>query len=337
VSQALPNEGAVFWNRCRFDPSNVGGHYESYFLRGNHPDKPLAFWVRYTIFAPRQHYDDALGELWAIWFDGEHNRIHAAKKEYPLSTCRFGLEQLDVRVGEATLACDKLDGTAIGTPTLSWSMSYQGRESPLLLLPRALYERSFPKAKAVVSAPQASFTGTFSVDGEATSVDGWVGSQNHNWGSRHTDEYAWGQVIGFDNAPDAVLECSTARLRVGPLWTPWLTLIVLRVDGEEIRLNTMWQALRARQRVRFFDWHFASRARGTRVRGRIHAAASSFVALPYYNPPGGTKTCLNSKLAACTLTIEQAGKPARTLRSRQRAAFEILTDRSDHGLNFVQI
>ena len=63
MSQALPNEGAVFWNRCRFDPSNVGGHYESYFLRGNHPDKPLAFWVRYTIFAPRQRYDDALGEL----------------------------------------------------------------------------------------------------------------------------------------------------------------------------------------------------------------------------------------------------------------------------------
>jgi hypothetical protein len=44
-----------------------------------------------------------------------------------------------------------------------------------------------------------------------------VGSQNHNWGSRHTDHYAWGQVAGFDDDPDAFLELSTARVRVGPL------------------------------------------------------------------------------------------------------------------------
>ena len=29
------------------------GHYESWFLRGNHPSRPLAFWIRYTIFHPR--------------------------------------------------------------------------------------------------------------------------------------------------------------------------------------------------------------------------------------------------------------------------------------------
>ena len=48
--------------------SGRGGHYESWFLRANHPHKPQAFWIRYTLFVPA---DDrpALGELWAIWFD----------------------------------------------------------------------------------------------------------------------------------------------------------------------------------------------------------------------------------------------------------------------------
>jgi hypothetical protein len=48
----------------------------------------------------------------------------------------------------------------------------------------------------------------------------WVGSQNHNWGSKHTDRYSWGQVAGFDAHPESFLEVATARLKLGPLWTP---------------------------------------------------------------------------------------------------------------------
>ena len=40
-------------NQCRFS-GHDNGHYESYFLRANHPDRPLAFWIRYTIFAPKK-------------------------------------------------------------------------------------------------------------------------------------------------------------------------------------------------------------------------------------------------------------------------------------------
>jgi hypothetical protein len=47
------------------------------------------------------------------------------------------------------------------------------------------------------------FEGEFEVDGESIVIDGWPGSENHNRGSRHTDTYAWGQVVGFDDAPEA--------------------------------------------------------------------------------------------------------------------------------------
>ena len=76
-----------------------------------------------------------------------------------------------------------------------------------------------------------------------------MGSQNHNWGRQHTDRYAWGQVAGFDDGHDeSFLEVASAKLKVGPLWTPWITPIVLRHRGREHQLNAMLP-LAARTRV----------------------------------------------------------------------------------------
>lgn len=324
-----------YWNRCRFDLADLEGHYESYFLRGNHPDAPLAFWIRYTIFCPRRRPQDTVGELWAVWFDGVGGRISAARNEVPLADCRFHRDGLDVRIGAAVLTDGHAEGSVQGRTRIEWSLAFASTQPPALLLPRGVYDLLWPQAKAVASAPDARFEGAIVVDGDRHVIDRWYGTQNHNWGSRHTDEYAWGQVAGFDDMPDAFLECSSARVRFGPLYTPWMTLIVLRVGEEEYRLNSLWQALRARQKLRFFEWTFASRAPSCRIRGRIGAHASAFVALPYKDPPGGTKTCLNSKLAACELTIERRGRQPLRLTSRNRAAFEILTDRRNHGLPFA--
>ena len=324
------------WNRCRFSPDDRGGHYESYFQRANHPHRPLAFWIRYTLFCPKGRPDDAVGELWAIYFDGEAGRITAAKEVLPLAQCAFSATGLDVRLGAATLRDGWLQGTAAsGGHAVQWSLRYEGDAPPLLLLPPSMYEGGFPKAKAVVGTPNAVYTGSLLVDEKAVEVDGWVGSQNHNWGSRHTDRYAWGQVAGFDGEPDACLECSTARVRLGPLWTPWLTLVVLRADGQEFALNSLPQAVRAYGRFEYFCWRFDSRAAGVRLHGQIEAPASVFAGLRYDNPPGGYKTCLNTKLAACQLTLERPGYPPRAFRTEHRAAFEILTDDRDHGVPVV--
>lgn len=325
-----------FWNASRFRPGSGRGHYESWFQRANHPTRPLGFWIRYTIFAPAARPADAIGELWAIWFDGERGQVTAAKSEVPLERCSFSTERLQVRVGEARLTEGELDGAAeSGGHRIDWSLGYAGGQAPLLLLPRRFYDLGFPKAKAVVPAPLARFAGEVVVDGERHAVEGWPGSQNHNWGARHTDHYAWGQVAGFDEAPETFLECTTARVRVGPLWTPFLTLAVVRVDGETLAVNALGRAVRAKAGFEYFDWHFDTREGDLRLQGHIHAPRDRFVALRYGNPPGGAKTCLNSKIAACELTLERKGRPKRTLHSAHRAAFEILTDDESHGLSAV--
>jgi hypothetical protein len=324
-------------DHARHTPGQAGGFYESFFQRANHPHRPLAFWTRYTLFSPAGRPEQAVGQVWAVLFDGENGRHAVAKAELPLERCVFERSAFSVAVGEARLGPGRLSGGAgAGPESLSWELSFQGRQSPLLLLPPRLYEAPLPRAKSLVSLPGAVFHGRLHAAERTLEVHQWVGSHNHNWGTRHTDSYAWGQVAGFDTHPDSFLEVATARLRLGPLWTPPLTVLVLRHAGEELALRSVTQALRAEASLQGFHWRFRSEAAGVELEGHLHASPGDFVGLRYANPPGGEKHCLNTKLAACRLVLrrKRAGRVVseETLATAHRAAFELLTDARDHGV-----
>lgn len=320
-------------NASQFDSQSSRGFYESYFLRANHPTRPLAFWIRYTLFSPKGNPAATEGQLWAIYFDGETSAITAIKQSVPLSQCSFSDTGLRVRMGDAVLDESRLQGSVQQQARqLSWDLGYDGARAPAFLLPLSLYHRGFPKAKVLSGVPLADFSGVITVNGRAVDITHWRGSQNHNWGLKHTDRYAWGQVAGFDSDPTAFLECSTARLKIGPLWTPWLSNVILRVQGREIELNSIVQSLRNRGRYGYFHWSLECRRGPLQVSIHMEAPATRFVALAYDDPPGGQKTCLNTKLASCTLRLSERGRPALTLSTEHRAAFEILTDADDHGI-----
>jgi len=323
-------------NHTRYS-GQAEGHYESFFVRANHPQRPLAFWIRFTIFSPLGHPEQALGELWAVFFNGESSQHAAFKKEVPLSECVFDGSQFLVRIANSEINAQALHGS-IESPegAISWDLTYQGDAQPLLLLPLERYPTRFPAAKSLVALPMACFNGELLVNGERIAVDDWVGSQNHNWGRRHTDRYAWGQVAGFDTHPDSFMELATARLRVGPFWTPAFTPIVLRHNGQEYAFTELLQTVKARGKFGYFHWRFKSETPEASLEGVIWAAREAFVGLRYCNPPGGSKTCLNTKLAACMLRlVDKERGVSELLETKQRAAFEILTDDRRHGISLI--
>lgn len=221
----------------------------------------------------------------------------------------------------------------MGEASIAWDLACQSEAAPLFLLPLRLYGTRLPAAKSLVGVPLAAFQGNLIVNGETIEVNQWIGSQNHNWGSKHTDSYAWGQVAGFDTHPESFLEVATARLKTGPVWSPPLTLLVLRHAGKEWALNTLLQGWRARGSFDLGHWRFRSQNREVVIEGSIEAPGSAFVGLRYANPPGGTKDCLNTKLASCRLQVrERESNKHDTLFTRHRAAFEILTEDHRHGL-----
>jgi hypothetical protein len=318
-------------DRAVYEPGQPGGHYESFYQRANHPERPLAFWIRYTVFAPHGQPSMAVGELWAVAFDGETGRHAVAKREFPIADCEFARDRFDVRVGSATLAPGSLAGSA---GEISGDLRYTGDEPPVLLLPERLYDAGLPKAKSLVPLPLARFTGRYTVGEHEIDVDGWTGSQNHNWGSQHTHRYAFGQVAGFDDAPDTFLEVATAKTRIaGRLVTPWLTTLVLRHDGREHALVSMRRALRARASYGYFHWDFATGDEAVRISGRISADRDAFVGLRYGNPPGGYKYCLNTKIGKAEIVVRDRRSGRRDhLHAQSRALFEILTDDTEHGV-----
>ena len=329
----LPGLAGDRWllNHTVYRPGQRAGHYESFYQRANHPDRPLALWIRYTIFAPAGDPAGAVGELWAVAFDGQTGHHTVAKTEVPMAECAFARDEFTVRVGTAELGPTALCGSA---GDLSWDLSYEGHQPPVLLLPPKLYAGGFPKAKSLVTLPLARYAGSYTVAGQTVEVDGWIGSQNHNWGSQHTDRYAFGQVAGFDDEPDSFLEVATVKARIaGPVTTPWLTTLVLHHGGAEYSLVGIRQALRARGSYRYFDWEFASRDAAVEISGRITADRAAFVGLRYANPPGGFKHCLNTKIGSAEVTIrDRSTGHITTLRTDDRALFEILTDETDHGV-----
>ncbi|HWB79264.1 MAG TPA: hypothetical protein VG755_30090, partial [Nannocystaceae bacterium] len=275
-------------------------------------------------FAPRDRPDETVGELWAIVFDG--GRVRASKQVVPIDRCSFAHAGLAVSVGDAKLDDGALAG---GTDRISWSLTYRGDDPPLLLLREGMYDGGFPKAKSVIPAPLVRFSGSIVVDGERIVVDDWLGSQNHNWGARHTDRYAWAQVAGFDGRDDAMLECITAKLKLGPLWTPWLTIAVLRVGDRTHAFNSLARAPFCNARIEGLRSSFTASNGSARLHVEVEAPREAFVGLRYANPPGGAKICLNTKIARARVQLDDL-----VLETSNRAALELLSE-DDQGIPVV--
>jgi hypothetical protein len=321
-------------NYSRWRPGSEKGFYESYFLRGNCLEAPRAFWIKYTIYAPKGRPQAAEGELWAIYFEGLEGAKVAVKEVYPLESCLFAADRFEVRVGRARLSEGVCSGACVsGGRRVEWNLKYPTGSPSLHFLPEWAYRSSFPKAKGLAPYPDVTWQGELQVDGKRINVTGWKGSQNHNWGEKHTDQYAWAQCNSFENSPETYMEMMSARVKLGPVWTPFINFFVLHHLGQDILFNAPPSWMRAR--VRFpgrFEWHLDADNGTDQAHCRVVGRKETFAGLRYRNPPGGDHTCLNSKVASSEIRLLRKGKEIVHLRSGFTTAFEILTDDPSYGV-----
>jgi len=306
------------WAAARHRPGVPG--YESWFLRANHPSRPLAVWIRYTTTTPTR--GARFGERWALWFDGERGHITAARDRVPAEAVAVDPRHLDVAMGDATLRPAAARGQADGAEVrIAWDLRWtSGDRRPALLLPPGWHDRPFPAANAVCLDPQLALSGTVWVGGTPHTLTEWPGTLNHNWGRRHTDRYAWCQVSGFDNDPAATLQCAAAQVRLGPLWSPILCFATFCAEGRRWERIAWRHAVTARG-----AWSLGDQAQLHLQSGplaiAVDAPASAGVHLAYADPNGQPKDCWNSKLARCVVAVD-----GRRWTSAHRAALELLAD-----------
>src|SRR4051794_15949721 len=207
----------------------VAGRYESWFLsaRDTEPGRsPRALWIRHT----RHRAADAPRETVAMWctlFDPAQGAPAAVKE----SSAAFP--------GSALHGPGGFRGEAHARGRMAaWDLAVIGGEPPLRhLRPGLLYRTPIPRTKLEAPVPDGSAGGRLAMDGRAVEVVGWRATVGHNWGAEHAERWVWLHAAGFEDVPEAWLELTLARIRVGGATLPWVANGAVFVGGERIRLG----------------------------------------------------------------------------------------------------
>lgn len=321
------------WNRVRFRPSPRAEHVESYFLKLNDPLGRRALWLKATILA--RPGKEPVAETWAIAFDREGEHV-AAKEVVPISEASFSRERFEVRAASVRFSAGKLAGKVKARGhEIEFSLTFDTGGEPLVPFPSLrMYETRLPSSKFVTPYPSTRFSGSYRVDGAAVDVDGWLGMQGHNWGRRHAEHYGWGHCNQWNKAPGLLLEGVTARVKLGPVVAPPLTLICVWHEGNHYQLSGVRELAKARGKVTERSWSFRAESEEARVEGELSADTKDFVGLYYENPDGDMTYCLNSKIARGRMRLEVRGKPALVVETNS-AALEIGTKDPSHGVRML--
>lgn len=326
-------QGLPDWNAIRYDAEQPRGHVESYFVKANDAHGKRALWLKATVIASNIRPSHAMAEAWAVVF--ERNGRHVAVKEsVPFADASFSTEGLAVQIGK-WLRFDS-GGThgsiERGSHRVAWDLSWERNGAALVHFPfPKMYTASFPKSKLVSPYPDLTLEGTIAVDDEEIEVSSWKGMQGHNWGRGHADLYAWGHCNQWDQHVDTVVEAVSARVRVGPVLTPLLTMVCVRHEGREYRLAHPRDLMSNRGELHPRRWFFGAKDRRISIEGDFSAPTDDFVGLYYPNPDGSMTYCLNTKIANGRVRIDVPGREPLDLTTRS-AALELGTKDADHGV-----
>jgi len=339
---------AVDLNAVRYDPASRAGHVESYFIKANDPAGERAIWIKATIFVSRSEPDRPLAEGWAIAFDrrGGRARHVAVKHTLPFEATSFSRAGLGIhwthpravaangaRPDGLAIEPGKTEGRiSLREHRIAWNLRFSTDAPPLVPFPyEGMYKAPFPKVKTCTPTPDARFEGEIFVDGERWDIDGFRGMQGHNWGRSHAEKYAWCHANIWDEDDDFILESMSARVALGPVSTPLITLVCVRPRGVAYDFNHPGDLVHATSDVGLRRWAFTASNSRARIEGEIEAKTHDFVGLFYPNPDGPMTYCLNTKLAHARVRFQPSGGTPLSLTSRA-AALEIGTRDEEHGV-----
>jgi hypothetical protein len=302
-------------------------YYESRYIRANHPEEPRALWLRETLLLPTA--GDPVADVWVMLFDPDGAGNRALKEPYPIDAAEYEYDNWTARIAATSIDDRSARGVVTGgNRSARWDLRITpGSEDMVKLLSDRAYKARIPTAKTTVRHPLAQFDGQVELDDARLVLDGWTGSVNHNWGTRHTPAYAFGQVCGFDNAPDSSLEIVTARAAIGPVLTPAATLFVFRHAGQEFAVRSILGSLQTHGKYKPFSWAFGGRVGNQMIEGEIVADPADVIGLTYTDTDGGSKYCYNSAIATCRVQVAGKAFERGELVATRRAMFEILTDK----------
>lgn len=291
-------------------PGAAGGEclYESHYLTAVDPAGGRAVWLRHTSLKPPG--EPARPTVWLTTFDRAAPAPVALRVTATQPVADPGQAWSRSSLGEIG------PGRASGAmDAASWELRWSGAGPEVPYLPAAwLYDRRLPRSGGVVLTPHAAMSGTVLLppagderaNPEAQAVvklEGWDGMVGHNWGSEHLEHWVWLHAGGLGRARADWFDLVLARVRLGPLLTPWLASGAAHLDGRR------WTPAR-RGRVRLVRDGERTQvtvplAGGAPLRLELTAPPTATVRWDYASPTGRGREVEHSSVADAVLSLGQ--------------------------------
>jgi hypothetical protein len=316
VQGLVPGTVDLAGDSAHYGPVTAAG-YESWFISARDPAAPRALWIRHTRLRPVAGPESSA--LWCTVLDHSRGRQPVVIKE------AFNTFPRGAAAGPGRFA----GAAAMGGQHASWELAITGGLPPLRpLRPAALYRAPLPRTKFEASVPDGLVTGVLEVGGAQVEVDRWRGTVGHNWGTEHADRWVWLHAAGFDGAPDSWMELVLARIKAGPLQSPWVAMGALSLGGEVVPLG----GLGRRHSVSADPGRLVAgvSSGGGRLLLTVTVAADEAAVVSYADPSGGTRLVVHSALATVRLKFRRRGYAE--LLSGPSGAYEYGTSRHLPGL-----
>jgi hypothetical protein len=307
------------------------GHYESFYIKTCRPGGGQGIWIRHTVH--KRPGQEPNASIWFTLFDAEAPGPRATKVTVPAAKLSSPQGSW-IRVADAEIGPGRAQGS-IETPALSasWELTFEGSAKPCRYLPADwLYDAPVPRTKFEAPYPDARFSGSMQVDGDEIELSAWPGMIGHNWGSEHAERWVWLEGTGFEGAGETYFDAGAARIKLGPVRSPWIAAGMLLLDGEAHRLGGFGRIRSSKISETSTTCEFVLPGEDLEVRGWIAAPAKDFVGWVYADPKGPKHNVVNCSIADLELMIERKGHSPRRLSLAGGGAYEFGMRETDHGI-----
>ena len=278
--------------------------YESHYLTAAAPEGGRAVWLRYT--SSKEAGQSPRGMLWFTVFDGAATplRRRTATPGALVTPPSGAWAEID----GAVIAPGRAQGAL---EDCRWALTWTGGSTALAYLPsERLYDRRLPRSGGAALVPSATFSGHLEAGAESIDLNGWRGMIGHNWGSDHADRWIWVHVTGLGRRdPEGWLDMVLARMRLGPLLSPWLPAGALVLDGRVRRISAGPGArgLRVELGAETLEVSLPHMPGGGLALA-TNSPAVSTVRWDYAGPGGGGREVRNCSISSARMTV--GGAPA---------------------------
>lgn len=261
---------------------------------------------------------DAIAEVWAVASnlspaDGSDMPHVALKQTWPMGEVRAEEEILYVRMGPVELTHGRTRGElggGRGEGHIAWDLKFTRQPEGFRHLPAAwMYRTGLLAAKVTSPQVDARFSGSVTVNGRTTAVEGAPGMLGHHWGKSLSDGWTWAHCNRWHEGDQIVFEGATARVPIGPMTSPPLTVMHVRLPGERLTLNGLLHLVRTRSRRRGLQWRVTGQRGDRRIEATFQAPPDYFVGIDQLSPDGRLTHVLSTGVADGAMVV--SGKTAR--------------------------